>query len=224
MFLFWGALLAAGINYASARDSTKRQGEYNAAEAEKNRLFQSDMSGTAYQRAADDLEAAGLNRMLALGNPASSPAGATASIDNPRFESSISTGIQAASAKQAIAQSRAEENLIKQRENESKANERYLATQAITSDSQAALNNSVRRLNEINAVKSERLTPAYDLVGDAVQMATDKVRSTARELPAAGKWLQDKISNTRDIPKKYFDELQKSFESWKRGVKQRYSK
>lgn len=42
------------------------------------------MSSTAYQRAAVDLNKAGLNRILALGSPASSPGGSTAVMQNPR--------------------------------------------------------------------------------------------------------------------------------------------
>jgi len=42
------------------------------------------MSSTAYQRAAVDLDKAGLNRILALGSPASSPGGSTAVMQNPR--------------------------------------------------------------------------------------------------------------------------------------------
>lgn len=93
-----GDLVGAGIS-----------GLFNAREAAKNRAWQEDMSNTAYQRAAIDLEKAGLNRVLALGSPASTPSGATSSISAPPLGK---TGIAAASAKQAIDQSKAQERLL----------------------------------------------------------------------------------------------------------------
>ncbi|MEM2002006.1 MAG: hypothetical protein QXT77_05110 [Candidatus Methanomethylicaceae archaeon] len=93
-----GDLVGAGIS-----------GWFNAREASKQRRWSEQMSNTAYQRAAADLEKAGLNRVLALGSPASTPSGATASISAPPLGKS---GIAAASAKQAIDQSKAQENLF----------------------------------------------------------------------------------------------------------------
>lgn len=61
-------------------------GEYtrrhNAEEAQKQRDFEREMSNTAYQRAVDDMEKAGINPAMALSNGgpgASTPNGATGS-------------------------------------------------------------------------------------------------------------------------------------------------
>lgn len=68
-------------------DKTKEllaeQRAYNSAEAEKNRQWQERMSNSAYQRAVEDLKAAGLNKWLAVtggnGASASTPSGSSAS-------------------------------------------------------------------------------------------------------------------------------------------------
>lgn len=104
----WPILGAAGIGMAGDLIGSHQQQKFNAREAQKQREWQTEMSNTAYQRAATDLEAAGLNRVIALGSPASTPSGATASIEAPKLGA---TGVAAASAKAQIEQTQAQAKL-----------------------------------------------------------------------------------------------------------------
>lgn len=62
----------------------KESEEFNAAEAQKNRDYQTQMSNTAFQRSRADAQAAGLNPMVLAGmGGASTPSGSTASVGTP---------------------------------------------------------------------------------------------------------------------------------------------
>lgn len=67
------------------------QRDWSAGQAQNQMAFQRDMSSTAYQRAAQDMRAAGLNPILAAGNASSSPGGAMGS-------GSAATGVAAQSS------------------------------------------------------------------------------------------------------------------------------
>ena len=71
----------AGWDLEQTRALLEEQRAYNSAEAEKTRKWQEEMSNSAVQRYVKDLEAAGLNKWLAVqngSNGASTPTGATA--------------------------------------------------------------------------------------------------------------------------------------------------
>lgn len=75
----WGSAISAGLGFLGQRETN----EANTAMSEKQMDFQREMSNTAYTRAARDLDNAGLNRILAIGSPASTPGGSMPVLGNP---------------------------------------------------------------------------------------------------------------------------------------------
>nr|UXQ88102.1 MAG: DNA pilot protein [Microvirus sp.] len=98
----WGAVAGAGINFlgglfgsSSARDINRQQ----IALSREQMQFQERMSNTAYQRSAADLEKAGLNRILALGNSASTPSGSqppSLKVPGDRIQAGIGNAVNSA--------------------------------------------------------------------------------------------------------------------------------
>jgi hypothetical protein len=73
-------------------------------QASKQRKWDWHNARNQHRYAADDLEKAGLNRVLALGNPSSTPPAPSPKLFEPDL---VKSGLAAASARQQIAQSKA---------------------------------------------------------------------------------------------------------------------
>ena len=142
----------------------------SSKEAARNRQWQEMMSNTAYQRAARDLESAGLNRILALGSPASTPGGATAVMGNP-IEPGVNAAMQTANTGLAARRNKAEVANMEKMNKKLDAEIDQIKEAIITQQTQQNLNNSNsaknvaevnrhRIVEDINQGLGEMITPA----------------------------------------------------------------
>ena len=161
-----GPLIGAAGSFGGAKASATASKET----AREQMAFQERMSNTAYQRAADDLSAAGLNRVLALGSPATSPAGAMAQI--PNYGQAISQGAMAGSGSVATAQ-------------QAKINKQKVAQEAQKTELwQTLAPLLVRAGNDFGQLASElRKKEVWEDINNAIKTANDETKL----------WISDQI-------------------------------
>lgn len=113
MFGIDDAILGAGISAGANLIGGLFTNQANSAQAQANRDFQAQQSGTSYQRAVADMQAAGLSPMLAYSQGgASTPTGATAQMQNPA-SGAVSAYQESRKVSQDISQSKENVDLMK---------------------------------------------------------------------------------------------------------------
>ncbi|AXL14429.1 DNA pilot protein [Microviridae sp.] len=210
--MVWPAVIAAGAQiagdlYASnrARAGDERALQAQMASARDQMAFQERMSNTSVRRAAADMEAAGLNRILAIGNPATTPGGA--GYASPDFgghqASALSTiGSAGATALQAQ-QTRASTQNIKADTHLKNQQARSLETTGVVGDTAKEVAKQIEELvDELGLGSIKEINSKLESVGKELGSLLEHSARSAREFGddvffnynpgyRAGKWLYD---------------------------------
>lgn len=157
-------IIGGVLGFGGQREANKR----NLQIAREQMAFQERMSSTAYQRAAKDLEAAGLNRILALGSPATTPSGALATMQNPLAGAAGTLSKASATARERQLQDQQMRNMIEteqQISSQTYKTQQDERTSEATEDRLRAEIDNIRqqtRINSARALQAEKEAALYD--------------------------------------------------------------
>lgn len=170
-------------------------GLFSGRQARKQMQFQERMASTQFQRAAKDLEAAGLNRVLALGSPAAAPGGAMGSM--PDIGQSGMTGMR---TKQDVSMSKSQQGLVPLTAQSIKASTaKELATAGLIAE-QTRLTNAEADKAQFTKAAYEKFYPELmELLG----LAKSGISSARAALPSlldkAGSMFEATKSTAKDV-------------------------
>lgn len=190
-----GQSMANSANEKMAKDAAG----FNAVEAEKNRVHQRDMAGTAYQVAMKDMKLAGLNPMLAYSQGgAAMGSGSSASMTPAHVENAlgpaVATGMQAFQLKSALenTQSQTKVNEAVQKTNETQA-AKNVADAMVSAKQAAKLDAETTQIkrnewgskgkNELEKFLYDKMKTFLDFSGKGASDLSDDVQNALQGKP-----------------------------------------
>lgn len=211
----WAAAAAEAANMGmqlyglnQQQSGAKHQNWFNAEMAQKQMDFQERMSNTAYQRSAADLQAAGLNRVLAVGSAASSPSGAMAVMQNEKAGSHEAFS-KMGSRFQAALQNRLIDAQTKNVESSTAVN-RETARKVAAEAAQAEVLKSMYVAHGDKAIKAVESIPGYvesakSYAGDlqknwkeGFKVITNRVAESLKNASSSAREVKEKIATGID--------------------------
>lgn len=170
-------LVAAGGDLAS----TVVSGLFGQHSAKKAMDFEERMANTAYQRAANDLQKAGLNRVLALGSPAMTPGGVSASMPDAHAGSSYQAGASASAVRRVNEETA---RLLQEQQRKTHFEGDAAAEQAANIRADTALKTGNTSLIPLTAKEIGQRTKTYQPGIELTREQTAQTRALARKTAA----------------------------------------
>jgi len=169
-------------------------GAFNARSAKKQMDFQERMSNTAYQRAANDLQRAGLNRVIALGNPAISPSGASSSMNAPQLGSAVNNArvanSQVRNAEAVIQTQQAQASQLRAQTEKTLAEKDFIAVQTRNTEADTIVKNALAPLYGAQEKQTAANTGKVAWEERKIQSEIQRIAAEIPYLNASGKKME----------------------------------
>lgn len=219
------SVIGGALGGKGAKDSAK----ISAQSAREQMEFQERMSNTQFQRAKADLEAAGLNRILAYDNAASTPAGAAYS--SPNVGQAIVEGARAgkeismAGLQRDVLASQAQQQVSSAKQLDQAAEQSAAQTRLIQEQTRSA--NAKAAIDEMIKLNAEKL--GSSALGDVAEVSatgldnikgllTDEgyrkqiMSDIADKVSSSAKGVKDSVEGVVDMTRREWDELVRGFQ------------